>query len=158
MSEPVFNFPALIAGLGLSCEGLSNRQKVELLEYGLKQLPNPNTDELPLKHHLCNGVYMRELHIPAGTCLTGKIHKTEHLNVILQGDISVMTEDGIKRLQASCIIPSLPGMKRAGFAHADTIWLTVHATDKTDIAEIEAELVEDSDLSWISQLQLQGAA
>jgi hypothetical protein len=157
MTEPVFNFPDLIADLGLPCEGLSNRQKVELLEYGLKQLPNPNTDELPLKHHLCNGVYMRELHIPAGTCLTGKIHKTEHLNVILQGDISVMTEDGMKRLGPG-VIQSQPGMKRAGFAHADTIWMTVHATDKTDIAEIEAELVEDSDLSWISQLFIKGVA
>jgi hypothetical protein len=154
----VFNFPVLIEQLGLSCEGLSNRQKVELLEYGLKQLPNPNTDEMPLKHHLCNGVYMRELHIPAGTCLTGKVHKTEHQNVLLQGDISVMTEDGMKRLQAPCIIPSQPGMKRAGFAHTDTIWMTVHATDKTDIDVIESELVEDSDLSWISNFYLKGVA
>jgi hypothetical protein len=158
MSELVFNFPALMAGLGLPCENLSNRQKVELLEYGLKQFPNPNTDELPLKHHLCNGVYMRELHIPAGTCLTGKIHKTAHLNVILQGDISVMTEDGIKRIAGPCVIQSQPGLKRAGFAHADTIWMTVHAIDKTDIAEIEDELVEDSDLSWISQLFIKGEA
>ena len=40
-------------------------------------------------------------------------------------------------------------MKRAGFAHTDTIWTTIHATDLTSIKEIEDSLFYDSDLSWI---------
>lgn len=145
----VFNFPAQIQNMGLSVENLTDRQKVEVLEYGLFKNCDNIAEELPLEHHVCNGVYVRSLTIPAGTVLTGKIHKTKHISILQQGDISVMTEEGMKRLQAPLIIESEPGMKRAGFAHTDTIWTTVHPTNLTDIKEIEESLFYDSDLSWI---------
>jgi len=144
-----FNFPDHIQSMGLSIDNLTDRQKVEVLEYGLKKHCPDIAEELPLKHHLCNGVYARELFIPAGVVLTGKIHKTKHISIIMQGDISVMTEEGMKRIKAPAVIESEPGMKRAGFAHTDTIWITIHPTQLTDVKEIEDSLFYDSDLSWI---------
>lgn len=145
----IYNFPAHIESLGLSVEGMTDRQKVEILEYGLSKNFIDISKELPLKHHICNGVYARELFIPAGTLLTGRIHKTNHISIIQQGDISVMTEEGMKRIQGPLVIQSEKGMKRAGFTHTDTIWITIHPTDLTDITEIEDSLFYDSDLSWI---------
>lgn len=144
-----FNFPAHIESLGLPVQGMTDRQKVEILEYGLLKTYDNIAKELPLKHHICNGVYARELFIPAGTVLTGRIHKTKHISILQQGDISVMTEDGMKRMQAPAVIQSAVGMKRAGFAHTDTIWITIHPTNLTEIEEIEDSLFYDSDLSWI---------
>lgn len=99
--------------------------------------------ELKITHHFSDGVYMRELFIPKGTCLTGKIHKTEHLNILSQGELSVMTEDGVKRLKASMVIKSQPGIKRVGFAHEDSVWITVHHNpdDAQDIDQIEERLI-----------------
>lgn len=100
--------------------------------------------EIKTTHHFAPGVYMREIFIPKGTCLTGKIHKTEHLNILSQGDLSVYTEDGVKRLKASTVVKSQPGIKRAGFAHEDSVWITVHATTETDVEKIEDMLIAKS--------------
>jgi hypothetical protein len=80
--------------------------------------------------------------IPKGTVLTGAIHKTEHL-CIVSGDISVTTDDGMKRItDAHAILTSKAGAKRAGFAHEDTYWTTVHATEETDLDKLVEELTE----------------
>lgn len=100
--------------------------------------------DVPILHHFAPGVYMREMRAPAGATITGKIHKTEHLNILAAGDITVATDTGMKRLQAPCVILSRPGTKRAAYCHSDVCWITVHATDETDIPTLEAMLVTDS--------------
>ena len=40
--------------------------------------------ELPLVHYFVNGVYGREIFIPAGVLVAGRIHKTEHISIISQ--------------------------------------------------------------------------
>src|SRR3989304_10497708 len=102
------------------------REKVLRLEEVLSQYPQLPED---VYHHFAPGIYMRELRIPKGAVLTGKIHRTAHLNILAKGEISVLTEHGVKRLVAPCVIESSHGIKRAGFAHEDTIWITVHATN-----------------------------
>lgn len=100
----------------------------------------PQTD-LPVGHYFADGIYARALLIPAGTALTGKMHRQRHLNFLLQGTIRVWTEQGMKDLNAPQIIVSEPGTKRVGYAYTDVIWATVHATDKTDLADIEDEVI-----------------
>lgn len=99
---------------------------------------------LPLRHHFAKGLYARELFIPEGTALTGRIHTTEHLCFITKGRISISTDDGMKMISAPAIVVSKPGAKRAGYAHEDTIFVTVHATEETDIGKLEAELTCDT--------------
>lgn len=82
------------------------------------------------------------MRIPAGTVATGKVHKTLHLNILSQGDVSVLTEDGMKRIQAPCTIVSPPGTKRAVYAHTDVVWTTIHGTHETDLEKLEADLIE----------------
>lgn len=96
---------------------------------------------LETKHHFAKGIYARELFIPKGTLLTGKIHLGEYLNIVSKGDISVMTEHGMMRIQAPYTIISKPGTKRMGYAHEDTVWTTIHATNETDLEKLEKELV-----------------
>lgn len=97
--------------------------------------------EMPLRHFFAKGLYARELTIPKHCVLTGKIHKHQHINIIVKGDISVATEHGTRRIQAPYVMVSEPGTKRAGFAHEETIWITVHACEATTEAEAEALLV-----------------
>lgn len=102
--------------------------------------------EFPTTHYFGPGVYMRQIFIPKGATLTGKIHKTEHLNILSQGVLQVMTEDGIKTLTASTVIKSQPGIKRAGHALEDSVWITVHSnpTEERDISKLEEMLVVDT--------------
>lgn len=101
-------------------------------------------EQLPIEthHHFAPGQYAREIVIPAGTLLTGKKHKTEHLNVVSKGEITVWTEDGMRRIKAPFTFVSKPGTKRVGLAHEETVWITIHATSETDLVKLEAELIE----------------
>lgn len=97
-------------------------------------------------HYFAPGVYMRQVFLPKGTTATGMIHKTEHLNILSQGDLSVWTEDGIKRLQASTVVKSQPGTKRVAHAHEDSVWITVHPNpeNEKDVQKLEGMLVTNS--------------
>lgn len=99
------------------------------LEDEIAKLPQT---EVPVRHYFSDGLYAREMFIPAGVVLVGAIHKTQHLCVISQGTINVTTDDGVKTLSAPCTFVSEPGAKRVGYAVTDTVWTTFHATAETD--------------------------
>lgn len=92
-------------------------------------------------HHHCNGVYIREIHIPAGTALVGEIHLTDQLNVVSKGSIRVATEDGVRTITAPSTFISPAGTKRAGFALEDTVWSVVIATELTNDDDIYRKFI-----------------
>jgi hypothetical protein len=117
------------------------RSQVEALEREIQKLPQV---DCPVWHFFAPGLYARKMLIRKGTVLTGAVHKTEHL-AIVSGDIEVTTDDGVRRItDAHFIFTSKPGAKRAGFAHADTFFTTVHATTETDLDRLLEELSESS--------------
>jgi len=124
--------------LHYSSDVIPMRERVQRLEEAMLTQPQV---EIETHHYFSPGIYAREIIIPKGTLLTGKIHKTAHLNVISSGDISVLTEHGVQRIVGPCVIASSAGIKRAGFAHEETRWMTVHATTETDLEKLEAELI-----------------
>lgn len=91
------------------------------------------------KHYFAPGLYLREIFIPKGVVLTGRIHKTEHLCVLSLGKVSVYTEDGMKTLEASHVVHSMPGMKRVLYAHEDSVWINCHhnPSNEHDLDKIE---------------------
>ena len=96
----------------------------------------------PVKHHFAPGSYGREMTLPAGMVVVGKIHKHAHINVISKGRVQVFTEqEGVLELAAPCTFVSSPGTKRVVHVLEETVWTTVHVTDKTDLAEIEREVI-----------------
>jgi hypothetical protein len=119
------------------------RNSIHALEDVLLELPKEDhlDGESLTEHHFAPGVYARELFIPKGSVLTGKIHKTEHLNIVSQGRIAVSTQDGRKIISAPCTFVSQPGTKRAGYALEDTVWTTIHPTEETDLALIEGQVI-----------------
>lgn len=122
-----------------------SRAQILQFEQMLTQLPNA-VFEMPTVHHFAPGMYARELRIPAGMVLTGKTHRHAHLNFLLEGDITVWIDGGMRRVQAPQVFVSQPGTKRVGFSHTDTRWVTVHATQETDLEKIEAEVIAPQDM------------
>lgn len=103
-----------------------------------------NLDNCPVRHIFAPGAYAREMTIPAGTIIVGKIHKHAHLNFITKGRVKVATEFGTHEFAAPYTFVSQPGTKRVVHALEDVLWTTVHVTDETDLAKIEDEVIAKS--------------
>ena len=122
--------------------------------------------ECTLKHYFtpkdekygCS-TYAREILLPKGSFVIGKIHRHQHLNFISKGKVRVFTEFGEKSLEAPCTFVSEVGLKRAVYAEEDTIWTTVHLTqfdNEVDLGKIEQEVISPTydEMGLISSLNL----
>lgn len=106
-------------------------------------LTMPQAQGLITEHYFAGGMYCRKLFRPAGTVIVGKVHKVSHFFICTKGEILVWSGEKTRRLLPGDVIESRPGTKRATYAVTDAIGMTVHKTDKTDVDEIEKELLED---------------
>ena len=82
--------------------------------------------DMPVTEYFCNGIYCREITIPAGALVTGHIHKYPCLNIVLTGEIEVVTDEGPKHCTAGMVFESPAGVKRAARGIVDCRWLTIH--------------------------------
>jgi len=136
---------------------LAERKGIHALQDLLLELPKEeqfDLDELT-EHFFAPGVYARMFFIEAGSVVVGKIHKTEHFNIVCKGKCSVSTEDGPMLIEGPCVFTSRPGVKKAVYALEDTTWITIHVTDKTDIDEIEEDVIA-KDYGEIETLRIEG--
>lgn len=133
-------------------ERLSDRDKVLLLE---SEMLKHEQVAIPVRHYFSPGVYAREITIPAGTILTGRIHKYEQLNILSGGEISVLTDDGMKTVTAPFTVVSPPGTKRIAYAHTDCVWTTILATEEKDPDLIEAKFTVSTEQEFLEFVQAQ---
>jgi quercetin dioxygenase-like cupin family protein len=105
----------------------------------------PQADGMVTEHFFSDGMYSRRVFRKAGTLIVGKMHLKDHFFICTKGEIIAWTEKGMKKLSAGDIIECKRGTKRVTLATMDSIGTTVHRTDKTDLDEIEAELIEPDD-------------
>lgn len=97
--------------------------------------------EMPLKHIFAPGAYGRQITVPKDHWVIGKIHKHSHLNFLMKGRVAVLTEDGLMVMEAPFSFVSRIGAKRLVLALEECVWATVHLTEKTDLAEIEEDVI-----------------
>lgn len=102
------------------------------------------SDQPEPRHFFAPGMYLRELTIPAGMLMVGKIHKHAHFLMVLKGRAEVISEFGRMIVEAGHISVSPPGVKRVVLALEEVQFVTVHVnpTDTEDLAIIEAEHIE----------------
>ena len=120
-------------------------EQINRLQGEMSKLPQ---QDLPTEHYFSGGMYCKKLWRPAGTLIVGKVHKKDHFFVCAAGEIIAWSEKGMVTLKAGDIIESKAGTKRVTLAVQDSIGVTVHQTDKTDLEEIEAELIEPDNLAF----------
>lgn len=120
-------------------------ETIQKFEAVLKQMPGQIEPEN--HHYFGPGVYLRELVMPAGTLIVGKLHKTSHFLIVTRGLIECKTDNGMEMLKGGDIILTSPGTKRVLLAYEDSAMVTVHVTNKTDLAQIEADVIEPETLA-----------
>lgn len=102
-------------------------ESIETLETHMLTLPQV---EIPVLERWVNGMYTREITIPAGTLLTGRVWKHDYVDIMLGGDILVAIPSGTRRLTGPNVCDGQAGRKRAGYAFEDTRWITVQRADE----------------------------
>ncbi len=128
-------------------------------EQALRSLPQV---EIPLYHDFCKGIYARTILIPAGTMLTGAVHKDECFFLVRNGCILITTDDKPVRAESGFMVISKAGSKRAGFALVDTLVTTFHSNPE-ELRELD-ELWDhftvpapDNLVEVLSRAELEGA-
>jgi hypothetical protein len=97
-------------------------------------------DPFPLVHLFINGMYIRQVTVPAKVMTVTKIHAVEHIFFLQKGIISILTEDGVVIRTAPYQGVTRVGTKRVIFHHDEVIFTTVHPTKKTTVQEVEEEI------------------
>ena len=100
----------------------------------------------PIKHTFVNGCYIREVYSPANEVFVTKIHKKDHVFFLLKGDVTILTEDGIKKMSAPTQGVTIRGTQRLVHTHSETLFYTVHSTNKTTVQEVESEIYTEDKL------------
>lgn len=106
--------------------------------------------EMPVQHRFQDGVYLREIFMPADTFVIGHRHRTAHANIILTGVAQVMMDGEMRLVQAGDVFQSEAGVQKILYVAQDMRWITVHANpdNGTDIAAIEERLA-DMDAAYL---------
>lgn len=133
------------AGIALAPPGAAiahtAREKILAMQDYVQRMPQtPVTPNNVLTGHQL----IRTVVLPKGMLAVGAIHKHPHVVAILRGRISVYTEnapDQAIEFVAPCVMVSPAGTKRVVFAHEETEWVNVHATQAQNAEEAERELV-----------------
>lgn len=123
------------------------RNGIEKAQDFIKSLPGSVQGEelekmCPTEHSFAGGIYVRQMFIPKGTVIVGKIHRHAHPNFIMRGVIDVVSEEyGKQRIIGPIHFISKAETKRMGLALEDTIWVTIHEVGaERDLKKIEEML------------------
>ena len=116
------------------------RRGIEVTEQFMKDLPQVIAEPV---HRFAEGLYCRQLTMPAGSVFVSRVHKHENYAFIMQGSCTVISENGAERLYSPFMMKTNSGTKRLLVIHEECTWITVHA--------LPAELAESQDVDKIEE-------
>ena len=105
------------------------------------------TDEdtlCPVANQFSEGVYARTIFMPKGAMVVGKKHKTRHFNFIMTGEAWLWMDGHKTYIKAPYLLESFEGVRKVLHIVEDMHWTTIHATESTDIDEIELKIIEEN--------------
>ena len=111
--------------------------------------------DVPIDHYHAEGLYGRRMYAPANTLIISKVHCSQQFTIALKGKCRVLDQDGNKYdIEAPSVFVTEKGTQRAIYCYDDVEWITVHASDSTDIDEIEERIFCDSFEEFDSKMSI----
>lgn len=99
--------------------------------------------KLETRHFLCDGMYTRQILIPAGTAFVGRKQRKQHYFMCLAGGAWIIGPDEKPiNVRAGMVLIGSTGEARIGLTYLDTVFATVHRTEQTDLDTIVNECTE----------------
>lgn len=107
--------------------------------------------DCPVTHRFTEGMYVREIFMPAGSLITSKIHKTQHTYFVMKGKCIVWI-DGVEHLiEAPYIGVTEPNTRRVLYILEDCIWATSHPNPENEnVEQIGERIIEKHDNPCLS--------
>jgi hypothetical protein len=99
--------------------------------------------DIPITNYFADGIYLRQMEMPADTVVVGAIHNHLHAWFLLTGRVLINNNGEIIEHIAPCFTISKPGSKRLIYALEDSIFVNVHKnpSNTQDLKELEKEIV-----------------
>jgi len=102
----------------------------------------------PVYHRFGPGIYIRELHMAAGTVAVGHIQKQDHVNILLKGKVMMINEDESTHIvEAPLFFIGKAGSRKIGMVLEDMVWQNIYATEETNIDKLEELFLDKSQLA-----------
>jgi hypothetical protein len=99
-------------------------------------------------HRFGPNIYIRELHMKAGTMAIGHKQRFEHINILLKGKVQMFNDDNsVLVLEAPLFFIGSPGRK-VGLVLEDVVWQNIYSTSETDITTLENLFLDKSELGY----------
>jgi quercetin dioxygenase-like cupin family protein len=98
-------------------------------------------DFLGQLHHFSDGLYAKEMHIPANHCVVSHKHEYSHFSILAQGEVVVEVDENTKHYTAPACVEIKAGAAHKIFAIKDATWFCVHATSETDVDKVDSVLI-----------------
>lgn len=97
--------------------------------------------DLQIQHHFSEGMYARQMVLPAGHFAVTHAHQYDHLSILASGEVTVEV-DGVEcSYRAPAVITILAGQHHRIKAQSDAVWFCIHATDETDTSRLDDVLI-----------------
>ena len=111
------------------------------------------TIDAPIRNFFTDGLYAREMSVPANSWITSKIHKTEFIFVVSKGKLIVSMDNGEEvEIEAPYTGISKPFSRRVAYVIEDCIWTTFHANPDNETEEqIEERIIEKHDNKLLTE-------
>jgi len=93
-------------------------------------------------HHFSDGLYAKEMTIPANYQACQHAHNYSHLSILAKGRVLVETDDWKKEFKAPACIEIKAGVFHKITSLEDCVWFCVHATDETDPEKVDEILIQ----------------
>jgi hypothetical protein len=90
------------------------------------------------------GVAVGVMYLPAGSLLTGKIHKHAHIAILAEGTLRLADDNNAFIITAPYIAYGKAGIKRLGYAETDCTFINVLSTDIVGADELDKAMVVDT--------------
>ena len=97
--------------------------------------------DLGTVHNFSDGLYAKQMFIPKGYVVGQHAHKYSHLSILAKGKVVVKTDNGEDNYEAPACLEIKKGVHHAIEALEDSVWFCVHATDETDVNNIDNVLI-----------------
>ena len=100
--------------------------------------------DCPVRHHFGPGVYIREVTLPANSYIIGHRHNSPHLNVMLEGRLTLINADGTHTELVAPQTFVAPAGRKIAYIHETVRWQNIYATEETDVEALENQLLDKS--------------
>ena len=92
-------------------------------------------------HHFSDGLYAKQMIIPADTMILKHVHGFSHLSILAAGKVAVMRGDDAEIIEAPACIEIKAGLVHGVKALTDCVWFCIHATDEKDASKVDNVLI-----------------